>query len=178
MGACGPFDTQSFGNAGGRPSAMWQWHCESAPHDDVGLFIGENYICGRPSSVYSVLLRCSYRLALVLLKFLYYYILLAGLPGVARAITTAQPLPPPPAALPQFLTLPRPVPGRPRPTCKVSALYLENCANALRQTETERERQTDRDRDDPLYRYRYIEIPTIRYYNGEPTHEATDVELT
>ena len=38
---------------------------------------------------------------------------------------------------PTILTLPRPVPGRSWPTCKVSALYLENCANALRQTETE-----------------------------------------
>ena len=43
----------------------------------------------------------------------------------------------------KFLTPPRPVPGRPRPTCKFSALYLENCANALRQTETETDRQTD-----------------------------------
>ena len=69
------------------------------------------------------------------------------------------PIPPPfpphltPGAPPNFLTPPRPVPGRPRPTCKVSALYLENCANALRQTETDRQRQTDR--DNPLYKYRY-----------------------
>ena len=42
------------------------------------------------------------------------------------------------AALPgalKFLTPLRPVPGSPQPTCKVSALYLENCANALIQTE-------------------------------------------
>ena len=73
--------------------------------------------------------------------------ILAGLPGVARAFTTlkyyvyAHPTPPPnpPVYPPNLLTHPRPVPGRPRPTCKVSALYLENCANALRQTETETE---------------------------------------
>ena len=109
----------------------------------------------------------------------YDYNTLAGLTGVARAFTTAQPPPPPPplplpyrpapptpappAPAPQehsynfnpsttgpdqtpqehltILTPPRPVPSRPRPTCNVSALYLENCANSLRQTETDRDRQ-------------------------------------
>ena len=55
-------------------------------------------------------------------------------------------IPPTPGALVKLLMPPRPSPGRPRPTCKVSALYLENCANALRQkdrqTETDRDRQT------------------------------------
>ena len=49
---------------------------------------------------------------------------------------------PPPGAPSKFSTPPRPALGRPRPTCKVSALYLENCANALRQKD--RQRQTDR----------------------------------
>ena len=93
------------------------------------------------------------------------YTTIAGLPGVARAFTTLklynvvcmppQPPPPPPPtphhppprAPRNFLTFPRPVPGRPRPTCKVSALYLENCANASRQTD----RQTDRDRQTILF---------------------------
>ena len=70
------------------------------------------------------------------------------------------PPPPPPGAPPKFLTPPRPVPGPPRPTCKVSALYLENCANALRQTETDRQRQTD----NPLYRYRLKRTLTPMYY--------------
>ena len=122
------------------------------------------------------------------------YKILAGLPGVARALTTAQPppapcfplalplpspphsptspcrstqhdlsrpalapppAPPPPRAPTQFLTPPRPVPGRPRPTCKVSALYLENCASALRIWDRQRQRQRQTDRDVPLYRYRY-----------------------
>ena len=52
---------------------------------------------------------------------------------------------PTPRCTPKIFTPPRPAPGRPRPTCKVSALYLENCANASRQTET----------DNPLHRYRY-----------------------
>ena len=43
-----------------------------------------------------------------------------------------------------ILTPLRPRPGSPRPICEDSARYLENCANALRQTE----------RDNPLYRYR------------------------
>ena len=59
---------------------------------------------------------------------------------------------PQPGAPSKFLTLPRPAPGCPRPTCKVSALYLENCANALRQKD--RQRQTD----NPLYIYIYIYI--------------------
>ena len=64
---------------------------------------------------------------------------LAGLPAWPGLLQ-------PPRCTPQFLTPPRPVPGRPRPTCKVSALYLENCANASRQTETDRQ---------SFYRYRY-----------------------
>ena len=70
--------------------------------------------------------------------------ILAGLPGVARAFTTLKYYVYAPGAPPKFLTHPRPVPGRPRPTCKFSALYLENCANALRQTDRDRDRQTDR----------------------------------
>ena len=74
------------------------------------------------------------------------YMILAGLPGVARAFTTLKyyvyPPPTHPGAPPQSLTPPRPAPGRPRPTCKVSALYLENCANALRQKDRQTDRQT------------------------------------
>ena len=117
-------------------------------------------------------------------RYINYISILAGLPGVARAFTTAQPLHASPSRLPAFslpaptalsppagaphnlnistacpflisprplagaplaiLTPPRPVPGPPRPTCKVSALYLENCANASRQTETDKQTKTDR----------------------------------
>ena len=49
---------------------------------------------------------------------------------------------PHPGAPPKFLTPPRPATGCFRPTCKVSALYLENCANALRQKDRDRDRQT------------------------------------
>ena len=48
-------------------------------------------------------------------------------------------------------TPPRPAPESPWPVWEVWTSYLENCANALRQTD----RQTDRDGDVPLYRYRY-----------------------
>ena len=81
--------------------------------------------------------------------FFYFIIPLAGLPGVAWAFTTLKYyVYAHPGAPPKFLTSPRPAPGCPRPTCKVSALYLENCMNALRQRD--RQRQTD----NPLYRYR------------------------
>ena len=50
---------------------------------------------------------------------------------LSRPAPAPPPAPPPPRAPLQFLTHPRPVPGRPRPTCKVSALYLENCVSAL-----------------------------------------------
>ena len=61
---------------------------------------------------------------------------------------------PTPGAPRNFLTPPRPVPGRPRPTCKVSALYPENSANASRQTET----------DNPLYRYAARAFTMLKYY--------------
>ena len=64
------------------------------------------------------------------------------------------PVPPPPGEPPNFVTPPRPAPGRPRPTCKVLALYLENCANASRQTDRTETEDRDRDTDNPLYRYR------------------------
>ena len=60
--------------------------------------------------------------------------ILAELPGVARAFTTLKYMyaPPPvyPRVPPKFVTPLRPVPGSSQPICEVSALYLENCANA------------------------------------------------
>ena len=81
---------------------------------------------------------CQIRGSLYLFLFKYqvnYSKLLAGLPGVARAFTTLKyyVYPSTPGALTKIITPPRPTPGHPRPTCKVSPLYLENRANALRQ---------------------------------------------
>ena len=77
---------------------------------------------------------------------------------VARAFTTSQ-LPHPRPLLPRapstftILTIPRPVSGCSRPTCKVSALYLKNCANALRQTQTESILFVDIDINTRVYMY-------------------------
>ena len=68
------------------------------------------------------------------------------------------PRPPPPGAPPKFVTPPRPAPGRPRPTCKVSALYLENCANASRQTDR------DRDRERQRQTILFIDIDELRFF--------------
>ena len=59
-------------------------------------------------------------------------------------------------------TPPRPAPESPWPVWEVWTSYLENCANALRQTET------DRQTDNPLYRYRYtftsIDFTSIMFH--------------
>ena len=49
-------------------------------------------------------------------------------------------------------TPPRPAPESPWPVWEVWTSYLENCANASRQTDRQRQRQ--RQTDNPLYRYR------------------------
>ena len=64
----------------------------------------------------------------------------------SQPVPTSPRRPPSPQEYPTILTLPRPAPGRPRPTCKVSALFFDNCANALRQ----KDRQTET--DNPLHR--------------------------
>ena len=71
--------------------------------------------------------------------YIFYYArkheILAGLPGSARAFTTLiyYMYPPSPGAPSNFVTPWQPRPCSPRPICEVSALYLENCANAFRQ---------------------------------------------
>ena len=108
-----------------------------------------NIVCNSLQSGNSRLIIWRVYVVFIRVPTLYLYIILAGLPGVARAFTTLKyyvyhVCPRPPRCTPKFSTPPRPVLGRPRPTCKVSALYLENCANASRQTETETETETDR----------------------------------
>ena len=59
-------------------------------------------------------------------------------------LTTLRPVPTSPSrSITTILSPPRPVPGCPRSTCKVSALYLENCANALKQTDGRTGGRTD-----------------------------------
>ena len=55
-------------------------------------------------------------------------------------------------------TPPRPAPESPWPVWEVWISYLENCANASRQTDRDRQRQ--RQTDNPLYRYRYSRFTT------------------
>ena len=82
----------------------------------------------------------------------WHYIILAGLPGIARAFTTLKyyvhPPHPTPGALPQNF---QPLYDLARVVLDLSVKFQLNTLETVRM---HRDRQTDRDRDNPLYRYR------------------------
>ena len=78
--------------------------------------------------------------------------------------------PAPRRSTPTILIPPRPVPGRPRPTCKVSTLYLENCECI----ETDIQRQTILFIDIDIYLWNRIWW-CVRHV---PRHHSMDDEMS